>query len=127
VPELAAIGIVTRDMGEAVRFYRTLGLDVPDPDGQHLETTLPNGVRLMWDDVDLIKRLNDVWVEPAGHRLALAWECQGATDVDATYRRVLEGGFRGGREPWDAPWGQRYAWVYDPDGNQIDLFAPLQR
>ncbi|MCZ6462364.1 MAG: glyoxalase, partial [Actinobacteria bacterium] len=25
----------------------------------------------------------------------------------------------------DAFWGQRYATVLDPDGNAIDLFAPL--
>lgn len=27
--------------------------------------------------------------------------------------------------PFDAPWGQRYATVLDPDGNGVDLFAPL--
>jgi uncharacterized glyoxalase superfamily protein PhnB len=31
------------------------------------------------------------------------------------------------KEPWDAFWGQRYAAVGDPDGNLIDLFAPLER
>ncbi|MFL6036949.1 MAG: glyoxalase, partial [Gaiellaceae bacterium] len=28
-------------------------------------------------------------------------------------------------EPFDAFWGQRYATVVDPDGNAVDLFAPL--
>jgi predicted enzyme related to lactoylglutathione lyase len=28
-------------------------------------------------------------------------------------------------EPWDAPWGQRYATVADPDGYRVDLFCPL--
>ena len=27
--------------------------------------------------------------------------------------------------PFDAFWGQRYATVHDPDGNPVDLFAPL--
>jgi len=27
--------------------------------------------------------------------------------------------------PWDAFWGQRYATDYDPDGNGVGLFAPL--
>ena len=58
MPELAAIGIVTRDMNEAVRFYRLLGVDVPDPDGDHLDATLPNGLRLMWDTEELIKKLD---------------------------------------------------------------------
>jgi hypothetical protein len=28
-------------------------------------------------------------------------------------------------KPWDAFWGQRYAVVHDPDGNGVDLLAPL--
>ena len=112
-------------MTESVRFYRLLGVDVPDPAGEHLEATLPNGLRLMWDDVELLKQLNDLWVEPTGHRTAFAFECESPAEVDELYQRILEGGFRAGREPWDAFWGQRYAWVYDPDGNQIDLFAAL--
>lgn len=27
------------------------------------------------------------------------------------------------KQPFDAPWGQRYATVLDPDGNAVDLFA----
>ena len=126
MPQLAAIGIVTRDMSESVRFYRTLGVDVPDPEGDHLDATLPNGLRLMWDNVELIKQLNDLWVEPHGHGMVLAFECSSPQEVDETYNRVVDAGFRGGREPWDAPWRQRYAWVYDPDNNQVDLFAALE-
>ena len=34
-------------------------------------------------------------------------------------------GYKGLREPWDSPWGQRYAFLQDPDGNRVDLFAPI--
>ena len=122
---LAAIGIVTADMGESVRFYRALGVDVPDPGGDHLAATLPGGLRLMWDTVELIRDLDPDWVDPVGQRMALAFECAGPGDVDAVFARLLEAGFRPKREPWDAFWGQRYAQVYDPDGNAVDLFAPL--
>ena len=125
MPELAAIGIVTSRMDEAVRFYRVLGVDVPDPDGDHLEATLPSGVRLMWDTVELIKSIDPDWVEPVGERMALAFECADPAEVDAVYRRLVDAGFKGKKEPWDAFWGQRYAQVYDPDGNGVDLFAPL--
>ncbi len=120
--QLAAIGIVTRDVVESARFYRTLGLEVPEPPaGDHFEVTLPNGLRLMWDTVELIKQLDPEWTEPEGQRLALAFEC----DVDAVYGRLLEAGFTGKKEPWDAFWGQRYAQAVDPDGNAVDLFRPL--
>ena len=33
--------------------------------------------------------------------------------------------YEGHKAPWDAFWGQRYAMIRDPDGNEVDLFAPL--
>lgn len=124
-PRLAAIGIVTKDMGAAARFYRLLGVDVPDPDGDHVEVTLANGLRLMWDTEQLIRQIDTDWVEPAGVRMALAFECDSPADVDATFAAVVAAGFPGKKEPWDAFWGQRYAQLIDPDGNTVDLFAPL--
>src|SRR5262245_60601728 len=121
--QLAAIGIVTRDMREAARFYRELGLDVPEPSSgeDHFEIMLPNGQRLMWDTVELIQKIDADWEEPAGQRMALAFEC----DVDAVHARLVAAGFESKAEPWDAFWGQRYARVADPDGNVVDLFRPL--
>ena len=124
---LAAIGVVTREMARSVAFYRLLGVDVPDPEAgaDHHDAELPSGIRLMWDTVELIKKLDPDWTEPQGHGLALAFECESPGDVDTTYARVLEAGFGGKAEPFDAFWGQRYATVLDPDGNPVDLFAPL--
>jgi polar amino acid transport system ATP-binding protein len=126
MPEFAAIGIVTRDMSEAVRFYRLLGVDVPDPDGDHLDATLPNGLRLMWDTEELIKKLDPEREEPRGHRIALAFECASPEDVNRVHAAVVEAGFRSKDEPFDAFWGHRYATVLDPDDNPVDLFAPLE-
>jgi uncharacterized glyoxalase superfamily protein PhnB len=126
VPNLAAIGIVTAHMADSVRFYRLLGVNVGDPDGDHLEVTLPSGVRLMWDTIELIRKLDPEWVPPAGHRMVLAFECATPAEVDATYRRVVGAGFRSKSEPFDAFWGQRYAQVIDPDANVVDLFAQLR-
>jgi catechol 2,3-dioxygenase-like lactoylglutathione lyase family enzyme len=124
---LTAIGITSRDIAESVRFYRTLGVEVPDPaaDAQHHETALPSGLRLMWDTLELMRQLDPDREEPRGHRLALAFECGSPADVDETYRRLVDEGFEGKKEPYDAFWGQRYANVVDPDGNVVDLFASL--
>jgi uncharacterized glyoxalase superfamily protein PhnB len=45
--------------------------------------------------------------------------------VDATYARMLDAGFHGEKEPWDAFWRQRYAQLQDPDGVPVDLYAAL--
>src|SRR5918911_2792217 len=124
---LAAIGITSRDIAESVRFYRALGVDVSDPDAgaDHHETTLANGLRLMWDTVELMRQLDPDREEPRGQRIGLAFECESPADVDETYRRLAGEGFEGKKEPYDAFWGQRYADVVDPDGNVVDLFAAL--
>ena len=36
--------------------------------------------------------------------------------VPTGFAFMLEAGFEGTREPWDAFWGQRYAELVDPDG-----------
>jgi catechol 2,3-dioxygenase-like lactoylglutathione lyase family enzyme len=124
---LAAIGIVAADIAESCRFYRALGLDVPEPaEGEeHFEVTLPNGLRLMWDTEALIRQLEPDWKRPEGHGLALAFECADPAEVNTTYARLVQAGFTGKKEPYDAFWGQRYANVADPDSNVVDLFAPL--
>lgn len=124
-PTFAALGLVTSDMGAAARFYRLLGVDVPDPDGDHLEVTLPNGLRLMWDSAELMRQIDPDRPEPVGARIALAFECDSPAAVDEVYGAVVGAGFAARKAPWDAFWGQRYATVVDPDGNPVDLFAPL--
>lgn len=125
MPQLAAIGIVASDLEESLRFYRLLGIDVPEPEGGHHEVTLPNGLRLMWDTEDVIRSFEAEWQRVEGNVVALAFECGSPVEVDETYRRVVEAGFPSRKEPWDAVWGQRYAQVSDPDGTPVDLFAAL--
>ena len=125
MPRLDAIGIVVRDVEAAAGFYRLLGLDFPEGGGEHLEATTPGGLRVMLDALDLFKGLSSDWVEPSGIRMVPAFLCDSPSDVDATFERLIAAGHQGETEPWDAFWGQRYAQVLDPDGNIVDLFAPL--
>jgi catechol 2,3-dioxygenase-like lactoylglutathione lyase family enzyme len=122
------VGIVVKDMAAALRFYRTLGLDVPvEADSEaHVEYVTPGGFRLAWDTLELMKSLEDSWTVPSGHRMGLAFKCQSPDEVDKLYERVIKEGYQGHKPPWNAFWGQRYAVVVDPDGNLIDLFASLE-
>lgn len=42
-------------------------------------------------------------------------------DVDAAYAELVAGGARAVRPPVDQPWGQRTAYVADPDGHLVEL------
>ncbi|MGF7121630.1 VOC family protein [Rhodococcus sp. BE178] len=125
-PQLNAIGLVTTDLTASLRFYRLLGLEIPaDAESQpHVETNA-GGVRLMWDTVEVVESFGGPYTPPTGDsRVSLAFECDDPAQVDEVWARLAAAG-HGGVEPFDAPWGQRYATVKDPDGNGVDLFASL--
>ncbi len=121
------LGIVTADMDRSRLFYALLGWNFPEPEdgGPYTELTLDSGLRISLNDEAMIREMDSSWVKPAGHRMGAAFLCDSPAGVDALYALVLEAGFEGHKEPWDAFWGQRYAQVVDPDGNLVDLFAPL--
>jgi catechol 2,3-dioxygenase-like lactoylglutathione lyase family enzyme len=127
-PRFDLVGIVVADMARSLAFYRALGLDVPaDADAQpHVEVTVPGGTRLAWDTVETVRSFDpDYHPRTGSSGIGLAFRLDSPADVDATYEKLVAAGHHGHKPPWDAPWGQRYALVHDPDGNSVDLFAPL--
>ena len=127
MPELNAIGIAVSDMAASIRFYRLLGLDVPEtPDEGHVDTFLPNGVRFMLDSEEVLRSFREDWKRDTGNQIGVALECGSPAEVDEVYARVTSAGFHGEKEPWDAFWGQRYAMLLDPDGVEVSLYAPLE-
>jgi len=127
VPQLNAIGIVVSDMATSIRFYRLLGLDLPDtPEEGHVEASMPGGTRLMLDSEEVLRSFRPDWSRQTGNQVSLAFECSSPAEVDDVYARMTGGGFEGEKEPWDAFWGQRYAQLRDPDGVSVDLYAALE-
>jgi len=53
-----------------------------------------------------------------GHRIEL---CVYVDDVDDVYARAKRMQFEAVAEPADMPWGERTAWIADPDGNLVML------
>jgi uncharacterized glyoxalase superfamily protein PhnB len=122
-----AIGMVVADMAATLAFYRLLGIDIADGvEGEgHVEATLPGGTRLMWDTIEVVRSFSEWQPATGGHRMSLAFRCKEPAEVDTIYRRLAAAGHDGPVAPFDSFWGQRYATVLDPDGNPVDLFAPL--
>ncbi|MGC5020009.1 VOC family protein [Micromonospora sp. DT47] len=122
------IGMAVADMARSLDFYRRLGLDIPGgaESEDHVEVTLPGGVRLAWDKVSMVRTFHPSWTPPTGSpRTNLAFRCADPAEVDRYWAELTGAGFHGELAPWDAFWGQRYAVLHDPDGNGVDLYAPL--
>ncbi len=123
---LDAIGIVSADTAQSQLFYGFLGVDLTEQSGEgHYEGTTPSGVRIMLDSVELTQKFNPDWSPKPGNGLVLAFKQESPSVVNQLYDQITAAGFTGLRAPWDAFWGQRYACLLDPDGNQIDIFSNL--
>jgi uncharacterized glyoxalase superfamily protein PhnB len=130
VPQLDVIGLIVADLGRAMAFYERLGLRFPEnPDAEghgHVEATLLGGLRFTLDTEESIRSFDPGWTPPSGgHRTTIAFLCDSPDDVDRLYEKLVGAGAPSYKAPWNAFWGQRYAQLKDPDGNTVDLFAPL--
>ena len=122
MPQLDAIGIVSSDLERSRAFYRLLGIEFAEGD-DHIEATMPNGLRLMLDTEAVMMSFRPDWRREQGNQMTLAFACDSTAAVDETYARIVDAGFDGEKEPWDAFWGQRYAQLRDPNGVPVDLHA----
>jgi uncharacterized glyoxalase superfamily protein PhnB len=121
---IAAVAVSATDLTRAVAFYELLGFRFPplQADTKHIESGA--GVRLMIDDAAFLTELHGEPPRP-GNIAGFAVLFNAPADVDTVASRVAAAGHTVVTQPYDAPWGQRYATVADPDGYQADLFCVL--
>jgi catechol 2,3-dioxygenase-like lactoylglutathione lyase family enzyme len=123
----AVFQVFAQDLQRSIDFYRLLGLQMPDAEMPHVAVELPGGNSLSLDSQETIAGMHPGWTPPSSSdsRLALALGVDSPAEVDGLFEKVTAAGHNGPLPPYDAPWGMRYATVADPDGNWVDLFAPL--
>jgi uncharacterized glyoxalase superfamily protein PhnB len=122
--EISAVAVSATDLSRAAAFYELLGFRFPliEPETKHLEAE--GDVRLMIDDAAFLTELHGEAPRP-GTIAGFAVLFDAPADVDAAAARVADAGYTVVTPPYDAPWGQRYTTVADPDGYRTDLFCPL--
>jgi predicted enzyme related to lactoylglutathione lyase len=123
--EISAVGVTATDLARAVAFYSLLGFSFPpfDDGEDHVESSNA-GARLMIDSVELVTGLLGEPPRPAT-TAAFAVRLPAPGQVDGLVNRVAAAGHSVTTAAFDAPWGQRYATVADPDGYRVDLYALL--
>ena len=115
VEGISAVTLVTHDMARSVRFYRALGFTLRHGGEQASFTSLHAGPGYL----NLIAR-------PAGG--PRSWWGRVifyVSDVDAFYSRALAMGLQPDTTPADAPWGERFFHLTDPDGHELSFARPL--
>jgi catechol 2,3-dioxygenase-like lactoylglutathione lyase family enzyme len=118
VERLSAVTFAVADMARAVAFYETLGFEAlyGGDDAPFTSFRLDDG-----GFVNL--QLVDGGPPPAarGWGRAVFW----VDDVDTMHERVLAAGLSPSMAPSDAPWGERYFHITDPDGHELSFARPL--
>ncbi|MFY9917180.1 MAG: VOC family protein [Mycobacterium sp.] len=98
------VEIATGDLRQALAFYRLLGLDVPEPDGPHVEVELPGGNTLAFDEEEITAGMHPGWTPPTQQgRVALAFRVSDPSQVDALFERITAAGNPGALKPFDQP------------------------
>lgn len=128
MPTIDGIAAVVEDMARTLDFYRLLGFDIPsaaDTSG-YVSIDLGDTMHLTWNTEAVERSINPGWERPtAPGRMGITLRCARPAEVDAVFHTIVAAGHTGVLEPFDAPWGARHCRVLDPDGNAVDLFAPL--
>lgn len=124
---LHTVGIVVSDMAKSLNFFRTLGVEIPVEADQwpHVDVALASGISLGFDLEANVLANDPSWTTPVGQRYNLQFDFGTPDAVDAVFEKLVEAGYMGYNEPWNTPWGQRFARVSDPDGNVVNFFAEL--
>lgn len=119
--EINAVTLAVGDMDRSVAFYADLGFPVAVGGAGTPFTTLRAGRSF----VNL--QLVEGWIPPAGAPPADVWGrvIFWVDDVDAVHERALARGHRPEFAPTDAPWGERYFHLRDPDGHELSFARRL--
>jgi catechol 2,3-dioxygenase-like lactoylglutathione lyase family enzyme len=125
--QLQTVGIVVADMSKSLKFYRTLGLPIPDDKDKetNVDYKTPNGITLGFLTMEMATQADPNFKTPVGQSMNLQFMCDSPAEVDSIYARLMQADYESYAEPWDAFWGQRFARVKDPDSRIVNIYAHL--
>ena len=121
--ELSATRIITDDVDRLVAFYEAVtGAPVTRLHELFAELRTSAGTLAIASSRTVAAMGPDVAEAGANRSLLLDFRVD---DVDDAYERLRPVLTELVREPSDMPWGNRSLLFRDPDGNLVNLFAPL--
>ena len=122
-PRFASIRIITDDVDRLAAFYATVtGLE-PERPAPVFAAFRSGDATLAIGATATVGMLPPGTLTPGANSSVIV-EFQ-VDDVDAEYARLKDELDDWVLEPTSMPWGNRSALVRDPDGNVVNLFAPL--
>jgi catechol 2,3-dioxygenase-like lactoylglutathione lyase family enzyme len=116
IESISAVTLLTVDMDKSVPFYRALGFHLLYGGPEAPFTSFRVGAGYLNLQLDpAVSPTKAIWGR------VVFW----VENVDTTYQRALEAELVPDNSPTDAPWGERYLHILDPDGHQLSFARPL--
>lgn len=112
---ISAVTLATRDMKQAVCFYRSLGFELQYGGEAAPFTTFSVGTSYLNLTSGSSEQHGPWWGRIIFH----------VEDVDAFYAHVLAQNLSPDCEPMDAQWGERYFHLTDTDAHELSFATPL--
>jgi uncharacterized glyoxalase superfamily protein PhnB len=134
--ELYMVGLIVRDMGKALEFYRRLGLAMPEGSEEktHVEVKMGSGLTFFLDsrpsrwDPSFVRKDDPGRMEASdNYPSVLEFYLRERAAVDAKYAELTSFGYQGYRAPYETSFGMHFAMIKDPDGNTILLSGDLEK
>jgi catechol 2,3-dioxygenase-like lactoylglutathione lyase family enzyme len=115
IESISALTLATQDVGRAVRFNQALGFTLRSGGEDASFTSFHAGPGYLNLIAVPAKRTCPWWGRVIFH----------VSDVDAFYAHALAAGMLPAGAPRDAPWGERFFHLTDPDGHELSFATPL--
>jgi lactoylglutathione lyase len=117
--------LIVEDLDRALNFYTTvLGLQLGHRSGDYAQLNT-GATRLAFYTREAMAKTLGFQLKPPGDEesgFEIGFKVE---DVDAAFLEIVQMGARAARRPATRPWGQRTAYVRDPDGHLIELVQDL--
>jgi len=133
--ELYMLGLIVRDMGKSLEFYRRLGLAIPEGSEEktHVEVKMGSGLTFFLDsrpsrwDSNFVGSDDPRRMDASGnYPFILEFYLKKQAIVEAKYKELIGFGYESYRAPYETSFGMYFAMIKDPDGNTILLSGDLE-
>jgi hypothetical protein len=128
--DLYMLGLIVQDMSASLRFYRRLGLDIPEgsESNSHVEVKMGSGLTFFldskparWDPSFPSRKAAAERTTTENYTSVLEFYLETQSAVEAKYAELISFGYQGRRAPYSTVFGMCFALIDDPDGNTILL------
>ena len=122
---LDGMGLLVKDMGTMIRFYRdVLGFEIrEDEDATNVYLVKDGTLFLLYGRADFEQMTHRKYEDLAGvnGHFEIALYVDAFEEVDEAFQKAVGQGATPILEPTTEPWGQRTCYIADPEGNLIEI------